>query len=109
MHQFTCEAGHGNMTVMISRFLFGRVALNTKAGVRAPIENRNHPVCIIRVSPATVPHGNVHRSDFFVLLFAAAYRKKGPPAASRRFSLSENRNRLTAHTCDVRFWHKADM
>ena len=50
VHQFTCEAGHGNMTVMINRFLFGWVALNTKAGVRAAIEKRNHPVCIIRVT-----------------------------------------------------------
>jgi len=50
MHKFACEAGHGNMTVMINRFLFGWVALNTKAGVRAAIENRSHPVCIIRVT-----------------------------------------------------------
>jgi len=38
------------MTVMINRFLFGWVALNTKAGVRAAIEKRNHPVCIILVT-----------------------------------------------------------
>ena len=50
MHKFACEAGHGNMTVMINRFIFGWVALNTKAGVRAAIENRSHPVCIIRVT-----------------------------------------------------------
>ena len=36
-------------------------------------------------------------------------KKMGPPAASRPLSLSENRNRLTAHTCDVCFWHKADI
>jgi hypothetical protein len=42
MHKLTCEARHLNVTVTISRFIFGGVALNTKAGVGAPVENRNH-------------------------------------------------------------------
>jgi hypothetical protein len=44
MHNFTCEAGDGNVAFTISEFIFGCVALNTKAGVGAVIEDCNHPL-----------------------------------------------------------------
>jgi hypothetical protein len=43
MHFFTRETRHGFVALMISRYFFGRVALNTKASAGAAIENRNHP------------------------------------------------------------------
>jgi len=77
------------MTVMINRFLFGWVALNTKAGLRAAIENRyTGAIFVALLFAAMNPRGELSK-------------KMGPPTAP--LSLSENRNRLTAHTCDVRF------
>jgi len=50
MHHFTCKTGDGNVALTISQFFFGCVALNTKAGIRAAVENRNHPLRVMRIT-----------------------------------------------------------
>jgi hypothetical protein len=42
MHSLARETGHGLIGVIVTRRLFGSVALNAKAGVRATVEKRSH-------------------------------------------------------------------
>jgi len=48
VHKFAGEAGHRKVAVVISRFLFGWIALNAKAGVRAAVKDCNHFVDLTR-------------------------------------------------------------
>ena len=50
MHFFTRETRHGCVALMISRYFFRRVALNTKASAGAVIEDCNHPHCVMRIT-----------------------------------------------------------
>lgn len=42
LQKFAGEPGHRKVAVVISRFLFGWIALNAKGGVRAAVKDRNH-------------------------------------------------------------------